>query len=83
MEKKETLPDFLKSASKTVLRRAKRKGLSIAISENGQVKIISPNKNSSGEVSLSNKYAGKLSHKIAEGLQEHISKSRNEWDSNI
>jgi len=34
-------------------------------------------RNSSGEVSLSNKYAGKLSHKIAESLQEHISKSRN------
>lgn len=50
MEKKETLPDFLKSASESVLRRAKRKGLSIAISENGQVKIIGPIKNLSAIV---------------------------------
>jgi hypothetical protein len=45
MKKIETLPDFLKSASVSVKRTAKRNGLSIAISENGQVKIISPKKN--------------------------------------
>ena len=45
MKKKETLPDFLKSASESVKRTARRNGSSIAISENGEVKIISPVKN--------------------------------------
>jgi len=48
MKKIETLPDFLKSASVSVKRTAKRNGLSIAISENGQVKIISPKKQKTG-----------------------------------
>jgi hypothetical protein len=46
MKKRETFPDFLKSASESVKRTAQRNGLSIAISENGQVKIVSPKKNS-------------------------------------
>jgi hypothetical protein len=45
MKKRETLPDFLKSASESIERTARRNGSSIAISENGHVKIISPKKN--------------------------------------
>jgi hypothetical protein len=44
MKKRETFPDLLKSASESVKRTARRNGSSIAISENGQVKIISPDK---------------------------------------
>ncbi|MEK7718041.1 MAG: hypothetical protein AAB347_00290 [Bacteroidota bacterium] len=40
-------------------------------------------KNISGEKSLSDKYAGKLPSNIANDLQKHIEKSRNEWDNNI
>jgi hypothetical protein len=46
-------------------------------------------KEASGEVvyakktKLSDKYAGKLPANIAEDLQKHIEKSRNEWDHNI
>jgi hypothetical protein len=32
---------------------------------------------------LSDKYAGKLPADIAEDLQKHIQKSRDEWDNNI
>jgi hypothetical protein len=32
---------------------------------------------------LSEKYAGKLSFDIAEKIQDHIQKSRNEWNNNI
>ena len=35
------------------------------------------------ETKLSDKYAGKLPTDIAEDLQKHIQKSRDEWDSNI
>jgi len=35
------------------------------------------------EQTLSDKYAGKLSTEIAEKLQDHIHKSRNEWSNNI
>jgi len=45
MKKIETFSDLLKSASESVRRSAQRNGSSIAISENGQVKIISPKKN--------------------------------------
>ena len=45
MKKIETFPDLLKSASESVKKTARLNGLSIAISENGQVKIISPDKN--------------------------------------
>lgn len=32
---------------------------------------------------LSGKYAGKLSKEVAEELQNHIEKSRNEWERDI
>ena len=32
---------------------------------------------------LSEKYAGRLSSKVAEEMQEYIVKSRQEWDNNI
>jgi hypothetical protein len=32
---------------------------------------------------LSEKYAGRLSSKVAEEMQEYIVKSREEWDKNI
>ena len=44
MKKIETFPELLKSASESVKKTARRNGSSIAISENGQVKIISPKK---------------------------------------
>jgi hypothetical protein len=37
----------------------------------------------STEGKLSDKYAGKLPSDIAEDLQKHIAKNRNEWDVNI
>lgn len=40
-------------------------------------------KNVPGEKSLSDKYAGKLPSDIANNLQKHIEKSRDEWDNNI
>lgn len=40
-------------------------------------------KNSSAENKLSDKYAGKLPLDIANDLQKHIEKSRNEWDNDI
>lgn len=38
---------------------------------------------SSDELSLSEKYAGKLPSGIADDLNKHIEKSRNEWKENI
>ncbi len=32
---------------------------------------------------LSDKYAGKLSAKVGEALQQHIAQSRDEWERNI
>jgi hypothetical protein len=40
-------------------------------------------KNVSGNIKLSDKYAGKLPLNIAEDLQKHIEQSRNEWNSSI
>jgi len=40
-------------------------------------------KTQSDDSKLSEKYAGKLPVNIAEDLQKHILKSREEWDSNI
>ncbi len=40
-------------------------------------------KNGAGEKKLSEKYAGKLPVNIANDLQKHIEKSREEWDNNI
>lgn len=37
----------------------------------------------SDDTKLSEKYAGKLQLNIAEDLQKHFQKSRDEWDSNI
>ena len=53
MKNRETLPDFLKSASESVKRVARRNGSSIAISENGKVKIISQKKNKAQAPELS------------------------------
>jgi hypothetical protein len=44
MKKTESLPELLKSASESVKRTAQRNGVPIAISEDGQVKIINPPK---------------------------------------
>ncbi len=40
-------------------------------------------KNISAETRLSEKYSGKLHADIADELQRHIEKCRNEWDSSI
>jgi hypothetical protein len=40
-------------------------------------------KNISSESKLSDKYAGKLPANVAEALQKHIEKNRNEWDNSI
>jgi hypothetical protein len=40
-------------------------------------------KNNPIENKLSDKYAGKLPLDIANDLQKHIEKSRNEWDNDI
>lgn len=37
----------------------------------------------SDDTNLSEKYAGKLPTEIAEDLQKHIQKSRDEWDNSI
>jgi hypothetical protein len=44
MKKPASFPDLLQSASKSVKKIAQRNGRPIAISEDGQVKIISPDK---------------------------------------
>ncbi|MCF8302320.1 MAG: hypothetical protein K9I94_03515 [Bacteroidales bacterium] len=45
------------------------------------LKVIKPEKNAIAE--LSDKYAGKLALDIANDLQDHIAKSREEWENNI
>lgn len=55
--------------------------LLLNLEELSLIKVLK--KNDKAEEKLSDKYAGKLSADIAEQLQQHVSKSREEWERNI
>jgi len=55
--------------------------LLLDLEELSLIKVLK--KNGQTEEKLSDKYAGKLPADITEQLQQHVSKSREEWERNI